>query len=175
MLRRVWFHVVSHHLHRVKQHGVYVITDHEWSRQRSSRGHGLPHSPWLNSNHSEHKQWASNCTPKRNRQVCAETRWCGVVHSSIAGRLVIVFFQIKNTSFVFDYLNWFWSIRWIAWLRTAHASYIDVSSLLVSCIAVIVGFIPEGLPVCVTLALLVIGNIYHLILTLNMHHLSTHI
>ena len=49
-------------------------------------------------------------------------------------------------------------IAWAAWLRTSYPDYIDVSGMLVSVISVMISFIPEGLPVCVTLALLLIAK-----------------
>ena len=49
-------------------------------------------------------------------------------------------------------------IAWAAWLRTSYPDYIDVSSMLVNVISVMIAFIPEGLPVCVTLALLLIAK-----------------
>ncbi|OCH96530.1 sodium-potassium ATPase [Obba rivulosa] len=44
-------------------------------------------------------------------------------------------------------------ILWAAWLRQSHPSYIDVSGLLIDVVSVMVAFIPEGLPVAVTLSL----------------------
>jgi len=43
-------------------------------------------------------------------------------------------------------------ITWAVWLRVQHPDYISVPSLLVNTVSVMVAFIPEGLPVCVTLA-----------------------
>ncbi|EMD41765.1 hypothetical protein CERSUDRAFT_90341 [Gelatoporia subvermispora B] len=44
-------------------------------------------------------------------------------------------------------------ILWAAWLRVAHPSYINISGLLIDIVSVMVAFIPEGLPVAVTLSL----------------------
>jgi sodium/potassium-transporting ATPase subunit alpha len=49
-------------------------------------------------------------------------------------------------------------IVWAVWLRVQYPDFMDVSSLLVNTISVMVAFIPEGLPVCVTLALLLIAK-----------------
>jgi len=49
-------------------------------------------------------------------------------------------------------------IVWATWLRVQYPNYMDVPSLLVNTISVMVAFIPEGLPVCVTLALLLIAK-----------------
>jgi sodium/potassium-transporting ATPase subunit alpha len=49
-------------------------------------------------------------------------------------------------------------VVWAAWLRNSYPNYINVSSLLVNTISVMVAFIPEGLPVCVSLALLLIAK-----------------
>ena len=49
-------------------------------------------------------------------------------------------------------------VVWATWLRVKYPSYIDVPTLLVNTISVIVAFIPEGLPVCVTLSLLMIAK-----------------
>jgi sodium/potassium-transporting ATPase subunit alpha len=43
---------------------------------------------------------------------------------------------------------------WSFWLRIKYPNYIDNASILVNSIAVIIAFIPEGLPVCITLSLL---------------------
>ncbi|KAH8826911.1 hypothetical protein DL96DRAFT_1669665 [Flagelloscypha sp. PMI_526] len=43
-------------------------------------------------------------------------------------------------------------ILWAAWLRKDHPDFIPVPVLLINCVSVAVAFIPEGLPVCVTLA-----------------------
>ncbi|RPD63077.1 sodium-potassium ATPase [Lentinus tigrinus ALCF2SS1-6] len=44
-------------------------------------------------------------------------------------------------------------ILWAAWLRRSFPSYINVSGLLIDVVSVMVAFIPEGLPVAVTLSL----------------------
>ena len=49
-------------------------------------------------------------------------------------------------------------ITWSAWLRPQFPGYISTASMLVNTISVMVAFIPEGLPVCVTLALLLIAK-----------------
>ncbi|KIY71864.1 calcium ATPase [Cylindrobasidium torrendii FP15055 ss-10] len=49
-------------------------------------------------------------------------------------------------------------ILWAAWLRKDHPDFINVPTLLIDCVSVAVAFIPEGLPVCVTLSLTVIAG-----------------
>ncbi|OBZ73885.1 Sodium/potassium-transporting ATPase subunit alpha [Grifola frondosa] len=49
-------------------------------------------------------------------------------------------------------------ILWGAWLRRQFPSYINVSTLLIDIISVLVAFIPEGLPVSVTLSLAKVAN-----------------
>jgi sodium/potassium-transporting ATPase subunit alpha len=47
---------------------------------------------------------------------------------------------------------------WLYWLRVKYPSYLNVSSLLVNIISVSVALIPQGLPVCVTLSLLIVAK-----------------
>ncbi|KAK7001680.1 calcium ATPase [Favolaschia claudopus] len=49
-------------------------------------------------------------------------------------------------------------ILWAAWLRPQHPGFISVPGLLIDVVSVAVAFIPEGLPVCVTLSLTVIAG-----------------
>ncbi|KAJ6579686.1 hypothetical protein DFH09DRAFT_1446136 [Mycena vulgaris] len=49
-------------------------------------------------------------------------------------------------------------ILWAAWLRRDYPGFITVPVLLIDCVSVAVAFIPEGLPVCVTLSLTVIAR-----------------
>ncbi|KAJ8078261.1 hypothetical protein PM082_000467 [Marasmius tenuissimus] len=49
-------------------------------------------------------------------------------------------------------------ILWAAWLRKDHPNFINVPTLLINLVSVAVAFIPEGLPVCVTLSLTVIAH-----------------
>ncbi|KAL0952279.1 hypothetical protein HGRIS_006569 [Hohenbuehelia grisea] len=44
-------------------------------------------------------------------------------------------------------------ILWAAWLRRDHPDYINVPTLLIDIVSVMVAFIPEGLPVAITLSL----------------------
>ncbi|KAF9263793.1 calcium ATPase [Marasmius fiardii PR-910] len=48
-------------------------------------------------------------------------------------------------------------ILWAAWLRRDHPGFIPVPVLLIDLVSVAVAFIPEGLPICVTLSLTVIA------------------
>ncbi|SGY21437.1 BQ5605_C016g08237 [Microbotryum silenes-dioicae] len=49
-------------------------------------------------------------------------------------------------------------IFWFAFLRRYYPSFISVSALLINCVSVAVAFVPEGLPVCVTVSLTVIAG-----------------
>ena len=49
-------------------------------------------------------------------------------------------------------------IIWAAHIRLHYPSYIDVPTMMVNCIGVMVAFIPTGLPVAVTLSLLLIAR-----------------
>ncbi|KAJ7039338.1 hypothetical protein C8F04DRAFT_1220121 [Mycena alexandri] len=49
-------------------------------------------------------------------------------------------------------------ILWAAWLHRDFPEFITVPNLLIDCVSVAVAFIPEGLPVCVTLSLTVIAR-----------------
>ncbi|KAI0246247.1 sodium-potassium ATPase [Lactifluus subvellereus] len=44
-------------------------------------------------------------------------------------------------------------ILWAVWLRRSHPNYINTPSLLIDVVSVMVAFIPEGLPIAVTLSL----------------------
>ncbi|KAL0576968.1 hypothetical protein V5O48_005010 [Marasmius crinis-equi] len=50
------------------------------------------------------------------------------------------------------------AILWGAWLRKDHPAFINVPTLLINLVSVAVAFIPEGLPVCVTLSLTVVAH-----------------
>ncbi|KAF8154699.1 sodium-potassium ATPase [Crassisporium funariophilum] len=49
-------------------------------------------------------------------------------------------------------------ILWAAWLRRSFPNYINVPTLLIDVVSVMVAFIPEGLPVAVTLSLAKVAN-----------------
>lgn len=53
--------------------------------------------------------------------------------------------------------NDFSSIRG-AWLRKEHPGWINVPTLIVSCVSVAVAFVPEGLPVALTASLTISAN-----------------
>lgn len=42
---------------------------------------------------------------------------------------------------------------WAGWIRKDHPGFISVAQLIINVVSVAVAFIPEGLPVCVTLSL----------------------
>ncbi|KAM7210066.1 hypothetical protein V8F06_014554 [Rhypophila decipiens] len=47
---------------------------------------------------------------------------------------------------------------WAAWLRKEHPDWINVPTLIVSCVSVAIAFIPEGLPVALTASLTISAN-----------------
>lgn len=49
-------------------------------------------------------------------------------------------------------------ILWAAWLRRDHPQWISVSLLIVDVVSVCVAFVPEGLPMAVTISLTIIAN-----------------
>ncbi|KAJ7211563.1 hypothetical protein GGX14DRAFT_534540 [Mycena pura] len=49
-------------------------------------------------------------------------------------------------------------IVWGAWLHRDFPGFISVPNLLIDCVSVAIAFIPDGLPVCVTLSLTVIAS-----------------
>ena len=49
-------------------------------------------------------------------------------------------------------------ILWAAWLRRDHPQWITVSLLIVDVVSVCVAFVPEGLPIAVTISLTIIAN-----------------
>ncbi|SCV72109.1 BQ2448_4803 [Microbotryum intermedium] len=49
-------------------------------------------------------------------------------------------------------------IFWFGFLRRYYPDFISVSALLINCVSVAVAFVPEGLPVCVTVSLTVIAG-----------------
>ncbi|PWN42087.1 K, P-type ATPase [Ceraceosorus guamensis] len=48
-------------------------------------------------------------------------------------------------------------IIWAAFLRPKHPNFMSVSQLLVNVVSILISFIPEGLPICVTLSLTAIA------------------
>lgn len=49
-------------------------------------------------------------------------------------------------------------ITWAAWLRREYPDFLSVSAALIAVISVIVAFVPEGMPIAVTLCLTLIAN-----------------
>ncbi|KAI7889874.1 uncharacterized protein EV154DRAFT_603696 [Mucor mucedo] len=49
-------------------------------------------------------------------------------------------------------------ITWAAWLRVDYPDFLSVSAALVAIISVIVAFVPEGMPIAVTLCLTLVAN-----------------
>ena len=47
-------------------------------------------------------------------------------------------------------------LLWGVWLQTSFPGYLNTSQALVNCIGVLVAFVPEGLPIAVTLTLTII-------------------
>lgn len=50
-------------------------------------------------------------------------------------------------------------ILWAAWLRKDHPDWINVPTLIVDCVSVGIAFIPEGLPIALTMNLTIVANI----------------
>ncbi|KAG0004569.1 hypothetical protein BGZ79_008820 [Entomortierella chlamydospora] len=50
------------------------------------------------------------------------------------------------------------TIAWIAWLHRVYPNFMSVASLLVTLMGCIIAFIPEGVPVCISLTLLMIAR-----------------
>lgn len=49
-------------------------------------------------------------------------------------------------------------ILWAAWLRRDHPEFINTPNLIIDLVSIAVAFIPEGLPICVTLSLSIIAQ-----------------
>ncbi|ORY79406.1 hypothetical protein BCR37DRAFT_388434 [Protomyces lactucae-debilis] len=49
-------------------------------------------------------------------------------------------------------------VLWAAWIRRSHPKWISVSLLIVDVVSVCVAFVPEGLPMAVTISLTIIAN-----------------
>ncbi|CAO3563511.1 unnamed protein product [Mortierella alpina] len=49
-------------------------------------------------------------------------------------------------------------IAWIAWLRPTYPDFMSIASMLVTLMGCVIAFIPEGVPVCVSLTLLMIAR-----------------
>ncbi|KAF9952914.1 hypothetical protein BGZ72_005843 [Mortierella alpina] len=49
-------------------------------------------------------------------------------------------------------------IAWIAWLRPTYPNFMSVANMLVTLMGCVIAFIPEGVPVCVSLTLLMIAR-----------------
>lgn len=49
-------------------------------------------------------------------------------------------------------------IFWAAWLRKAHPQWIPVPKLIVSNVSIAVSFIPEGLPIALTMSLIIVAG-----------------
>jgi sodium/potassium-transporting ATPase subunit alpha len=47
---------------------------------------------------------------------------------------------------------------WAVWLRTSYPNFLNISQMITTCVGVIVGFLPDGLPVCITLTLTIIAR-----------------
>ncbi|KAI1318427.1 hypothetical protein EDD11_006511 [Mortierella claussenii] len=50
------------------------------------------------------------------------------------------------------------TIAWLAWLHPKYPDFMSVASLLVTLMGCVIAFIPEGVPVCVSLTLLMIAR-----------------
>uniref|UniRef100_A0A7S4QXK3 Cation-transporting P-type ATPase N-terminal domain-containing protein n=1 Tax=Alexandrium monilatum TaxID=311494 RepID=A0A7S4QXK3_9DINO len=48
-------------------------------------------------------------------------------------------------------------LGWLVWLRPYHPDFLTLTAQMVNCISLIVAFVPEGMPVCVTVTLALIA------------------
>ncbi|EGG04214.1 uncharacterized protein MELLADRAFT_37617, partial [Melampsora larici-populina 98AG31] len=51
-----------------------------------------------------------------------------------------------------------WIVLWAGWLRTRYPKFMSASNLLVHIVSLMVAFIPEGLPICITLGLTILSR-----------------
>ncbi|KAH9816531.1 hypothetical protein DFH28DRAFT_965583 [Melampsora americana] len=51
-----------------------------------------------------------------------------------------------------------WIVLWAGWLRTQYPKFMSTSDLLVEIVSLMVAFIPEGLPICITLGLTILSR-----------------
>merc|ERR1719210_1894035 len=49
-------------------------------------------------------------------------------------------------------------LGWACWLRTSHAVFLSFPQQVVNCISLIVAFVPEGMPICVTVTLAIVAK-----------------
>ncbi len=49
-------------------------------------------------------------------------------------------------------------VAYVAWIRHSHPDFIDWPQMIVQLISLLVAFIPEGMPICVTITLSIIGK-----------------
>ncbi|KAF9306341.1 hypothetical protein BGZ74_006385 [Mortierella antarctica] len=49
-------------------------------------------------------------------------------------------------------------VVWLAWLRPTHPDFMSVTVLLVTLMGCVIAFIPEGVPICISLTLLMIAR-----------------
>ncbi len=49
-------------------------------------------------------------------------------------------------------------ITWGSWLREAYPNFMSVAGIIIIAIATIIAYVPEGLPICVTLTLSIIAK-----------------
>jgi len=52
-------------------------------------------------------------------------------------------------------------VAWVAWLRVAYPTYLSISNMLSNLIGLVVAYVPEGLPICVTITLTLIAQRMH--------------
>ncbi|KAK3829497.1 MAG: hypothetical protein JOS17DRAFT_216555 [Linnemannia elongata] len=50
------------------------------------------------------------------------------------------------------------TIAWLAWLHPVYPNYMNLATLLVTLMGCVIAFIPEGVPVCISLTLLMIAR-----------------
>jgi len=52
-------------------------------------------------------------------------------------------------------------VAWVAWLRVAYPTYLSISNMLSNLIGLVVAYVPEGLPICVTITLTLMAQRMH--------------
>jgi len=72
------------------------------------------------------------------------------LHQEI-NRFVIIIAVLSLSTGIVAFLGWF------AWLRVKHPDFLALNSQIVNCISLIVAFVPEGMPVAVTVTLALIA------------------
>lgn len=67
-------------------------------------------------------------------------------------RFVIIIATLSITTALISFFSW------LGWLNVDYSGYMNLPSAIANCIGIIVAFVPNGLPICVTLTLTVISK-----------------